>query len=304
MITMNSHWKIITFFIICIAAGLGIGVGISKVVMNKKEVVQPVSQTKVKKTSETTPLVSDDVPSLAATGTDNASQSETVAVATDKAAAVPKPAYKCAVAPEGQADQWLAPVGPDYDLGKTYIPNHLVVLENYVVTSSSTMCLNASAALKLQVMESAMKAAGLHVVVSSAYRTANYQEGLLEKSEAKRDKIKNPYPLVALAGHSEHQLGMAVDLTAAPDYSLDNFINTPEYAWLELHSYEYGFIESYPSGSEAITGYSTESWHYRYVGVPNALAIHNQGITTYQYLKNLAIQESMQQKAAPIAGQQ
>ena len=282
---MNSPWKIILFFIFCIALGLAIGAGISRagVMKNAAAKAQPVAVVSDDANTQTsTPPVETEID----TTPSGSMPSPTI----PPQPIVKKPAYSCPISPKDELDQWLAPVGPDFDLGKDYVPNHLVILQNYVVTSSPTMCLNASAAVHLQAMEAAMKTAGLHLVVSSAYRPAEYQETLLEASEAKRDPVKNPYPLVALAGHSEHQLGMAVDLTAKPKYTLDDFMNTPEYAWLQLHSYEYGFIESYPVESESITGYSTESWHYRYVGIANALAIHSQNITTYQFLKNLTAQ--------------
>ena len=117
-----------------------------------------------------------------------------------------------------------------------------------------------------------MRKEKLSVVASSAYRPADYQENLRDASEQKRDTAKNPYPLVALPGHSEHQLGMAADLVAGPKYTLDDFASTPEYAWLAEHAWEYGFVQSYPAGSEPVTGYSAESWHWR-LGTCALLAI-------------------------------
>ncbi len=290
---MDSTSKVILFFIICVAAGLGIGA-----VVSKTSLVQiPTSHT------SSQPVVSDDQPSntpvvpqdqnqiqtpvvsIITENTGTGSETETSVVVPPK----PKPPT-CPVAPENEIDQWLAPVGPDLGVGNDYIPNHLVQVSDYVPAAITTICLNSSAALHLQAMEAAMKIEHLHVMISSGYRPASYQETLRDNSEAKRNLVTNPYPLVALPGHSEHQLGMAVDIVAGPKYSLDDFTNTPEYVWLQLHSWEYGFIQSYPIGSEPITGYSTESWHFRYVGVDNAIVIHNQGITTYQYLKNLAVQ--------------
>ena len=291
ILPMDSTSKVILFFILCIACGLGIGALVSKTNLVQIPIAHTSSQ----------PVVSDDQSSSTPVVAQTQDEIQTPVVtpittttpdATQPSVVVPpkpKPPA-CPVAPENEVDQWLAPVGPDYSVGDDYIPTHLVRVSNYVQAATSTMCLNASAAFRLQTMETAMKTQGLHIVVSSAYRPASYQETLRDNSEAKRNLVTNPYPLVALPGHSEHQLGMAVDIVAGPKYSLDDFINTPEYAWLQLHSWEYGFIQSYPIGSETITGYSTESWHYRYVGIDNATAIHNQGITMYQYLKNLAAQ--------------
>jgi D-alanyl-D-alanine carboxypeptidase len=73
-----------------------------------------------------------------------------------------------------------------------------------------------------------------------------------------------------------------------PAFSYDNFKNSAEYAWLIQHAATYGFVNSYQVGKESITGYIAEPWHWRYVGKDNAAAILAQGITPYEYLKNLA----------------
>ena len=58
-----------------------------------------------------------------------------------------------------------------------------------------------------------------------------------------------------------------------------NCLNTTVYAF----SYKYGFILRYPKGKENITGYTYESWHYRYVGEKAASYIHDTGITFDEY---------------------
>ncbi len=189
-----------------------------------------------------------------------------------------------------QADLWLAPVGPDLGVDN-YIPKNLTLLRSFVPTSSEKICLNASAATRLESMRTAMKQEGLSFLASSGYRDVDYQAKLRAASEAKRDTIKDPYPYVALPGHSEHQLGVAIDIVAGPNYTLNDFVNTREFAWMREHAWEYGFVQSYPEGSEAITGYAAESWHWRYVGLTHAKNIHDQGITAYEYFKSLAAQE-------------
>ena len=49
------------------------------------------------------------------------------------------------------------------------------------------------------------------------------------------------------------------------------------------NSYKYGFILRYPEEKESITGYSPESWHYRYVGVSIATYIHDNNLTYEEY---------------------
>ena len=63
-----------------------------------------------------------------------------------------------------------------------------------------------------------------------------------------------------------------------------NFEDTADYAWLQAHCADYGFILRYPEGKQPITGYRFEPWHYRYVGVEAAAEIMDQGLCLEEYL--------------------
>jgi D-alanyl-D-alanine carboxypeptidase len=86
--------------------------------------------------------------------------------------------------------------------------------------------------------------------------------------------------------HSEHQLGVAVDVAAARDPTNleQSFGDTPEGRWLAANAPAYGFVISYPKGKEAVTGYVYEPWHVRYVGLPLAQQIVASGQTLTEYL--------------------
>ena len=87
----------------------------------------------------------------------------------------------------------------------------------------------------------------------------------------------------ARPGYSEHQTGFAVDVAnATGTCSLDCFGTTSQYAWLQQHAADYGFIQRYYAGFEAITGYKAEEWHYRYVGVAIAKDMQQRGIKTLE----------------------
>ena len=92
----------------------------------------------------------------------------------------------------------------------------------------------------------------------------------------------------ARPGHSEHQLGTAIDFRSAddptPPWELDDFADTAAGGWLHDHAWEYGFVLSYPKGEAAETCYAYEPWHYRYVGRDVAAAIHASGETPRRYL--------------------
>jgi LAS superfamily LD-carboxypeptidase LdcB len=76
-------------------------------------------------------------------------------------------------------------------------------------------------------------------------------------------------------GYSEHHLGLAVDLLDYfyPDWIVArNNYDKGLYFWLRQHAHEYGFVISYPAGSDPTyaksgSGYAlSEPWHLRFVG--------------------------------------
>lgn len=81
-------------------------------------------------------------------------------------------------------------------------------------------------------------------------------------------------------GHSEHQLGLAIDVNSI-EFS---FADTPEGIWLAENCYKFGFIIRYKEGTEPITGYMYEPWHIRYLGKELAEEVHFSGLTLEEYL--------------------
>lgn len=127
-------------------------------------------------------------------------------------------------------------------------------------------------------MSDAAKKDGLSMKVLSAYRTENYQRNLYNNKVRTIGRV-NADNYSARPGHSEHQTGLAVDISSTKG----TFEYTPEFKWLQKHAHEYGYILRYPKGKEWITGYSYEPWHYRYVGVDAAKIIYEEGITYEEY---------------------
>lgn len=84
----------------------------------------------------------------------------------------------------------------------------------------------------------------------------------------------------ARPGHSEHQLGLAIDVNSI-EFS---FADTPEGLWLAENCWKYGFIIRYKEGTEEITGYMYEPWHIRYLGKELAKDVHFSGLTLEEYL--------------------
>jgi len=109
-------------------------------------------------------------------------------------------------------------------------------------------------------------------ILTSGYRTEVEQRALY-KDDADGT--------VAMPGASEHQTGLAFDVTAYRDAG--GFEDTEQFRWLKKHCWDYGFILRYPKGKEDITGIPYEPWHYRYVGVEVAQEIRENGWTLEEY---------------------
>jgi D-alanyl-D-alanine carboxypeptidase len=135
---------------------------------------------------------------------------------------------------------------------------------------------------KFKEMFTAAKAENLTIIINSSYRTYEYQENLWNSYADKNgDDWADSY--AARAGHSEHQTGLSIDVTTYGVVEQGDFETTDEYKWLSENAYKYGFILRYPKGKEDITGYSYESWHYRYVGEKIAKEIYEKNITFDEY---------------------
>ena len=87
------------------------------------------------------------------------------------------------------------------------------------------------------------------------------------------------------ANASEQATGYAADILS-PDCTekTTRFADTRAYQWLTAYAAEYGFILRYPEDRQAITGVVFEPWHWRYVGVENALAIRASGLSLEEFL--------------------
>ena len=120
--------------------------------------------------------------------------------------------------------------------------------------------------------------------VESGYRSAEKQQDLYDQklsaflkegySEEEAKELTEKW--VSVPGTSEHQLGIAVDISGEV-YEI--------YSWLQDNSWKYGFILRYPPDKRAITGVSGEEWHYRYVGVEAATEMYEKGLCLEEYLE-------------------
>jgi D-alanyl-D-alanine carboxypeptidase len=137
----------------------------------------------------------------------------------------------------------------------------------------------------LREMTLAAKAAGAPIAVESAYRSYETQEKVFAYWVGVHGR-KRALQLSARPGHSEHQLGLAIDFKTAggDDPFSGDWQLTDQGKWMKAHAWEYGFVMSYPHGMLSVTCYAFEPWHFRYVGRDLAAAIHGSGLTQREYL--------------------
>ena len=156
---------------------------------------------------------------------------------------------------------WIL-VDKEHALDSNYVPSDLVLLaKGSYVLNKSNLYLQKDAALSLEEMSAAAKTADLTLVISSTYRSYSYQ-GEVYSRNANQMGRQAADRVSARPGHSQHQLGLVVDFGSITNA----FASTGEGIWLAANASHFGWSLSYPQGMEKITGYSWESWHYRYVG--------------------------------------
>ncbi len=177
----------------------------------------------------------------------------------------------------------LMNVNKFYTLSETYVPENLRNIElSYAYGEEGENKLIDYAYDKFLELWQAANEQGFYLMVTSSYRDYQGQKEIYDyrvstQGERKADET------AARPGHSEHQTGLVIDMTSKTEPLADSFSNSEAYKWLKENAYKYGFIERYPAGKTYLTGYSPESWHWRYVGEEAAKLIHDEDITFDEY---------------------
>lgn len=115
---------------------------------------------------------------------------------------------------------------------------------------------------------------------SSGYRSYETQEWWYNYY-CERDGVEAANTYSAVPGHSEHQAGLAADITSTEL----SYANTAEGKWLAANCYKYGLIIRYPEDKVDITGYIYEPWHVRYLGKSTAKLVHDSGLCLEEFLE-------------------
>lgn len=170
----------------------------------------------------------------------------------------------------------LRPLNP-----KNYVPPDLIETP---VANVNPPTLRKEAAGAMVQMFAAAKAEGAgDMTLQSAYRSYNVQvnvyNGYVNSAGQAGADAQSARP-----GFSEHQTGLAADISALPlKCALAAcFGDTPQGKWLVANAYRFGYLLRYPADKVAITGYMYEPWHFRYIGVALATEMHDKGVTTLE----------------------
>ena len=166
-----------------------------------------------------------------------------------------------------------------YYLDNNYVPNNLETISTRYALSNMKLVKEAKEAFEN--LASAAKKENLNIIAMSTYRSYDYQVNLYNRY-VKQDGKEAADTYSGRPGHSEHQTGLAVDVYNGK-INYTSFEKTKEFNWMQEHAHEYGFILRFPKDKVNETGYTYESWHYRYVGIEEAKYIKENNISFEEY---------------------
>jgi D-alanyl-D-alanine carboxypeptidase len=178
---------------------------------------------------------------------------------------------------------WLLTVGKDYR------PPDLVPTSEAGIKGGGYI--RAVAIDDLAALTKAAAKNGTPISVISPYRSYKEQVASFEGWVAK-DSYEHAITYSQRPGHSEHQLGLAIDFKAtgeASSLSYPDWATTTTGRWMLDNAWKYGWVLSYPKGrggalwSDAAC-FHYEPWHYRYLGRELAAKVHASGLTIREYL--------------------
>jgi D-alanyl-D-alanine carboxypeptidase len=185
-------------------------------------------------------------------------------------------------------------IGPNHPLPEGYIPESLVTV---IPGQAHQLAPEAADAYRLLMAAAAAEGIqGLRLV--SSFRCYDTQASLFgARVAAMRPSYGSRAEdaaarVVARPGTSEHQSGLAIDISTS--WSLHtSFGRTPAGIWLAENSWRFGYILRYPQGKTAVTGVMYEPWHFRYIGAEHAAAMFEKGFVLEEYV------EWLQDETAP-----
>lgn len=179
-------------------------------------------------------------------------------------------------------------VNKNYRLSEDYEPDDLELLDVSLYhrdVNHEGNYLRKPAAEALKQMFIVAKSYGHDLVARSGYRSYTTQVALYERYVVTDGgEVADTYS--ARGGHSEHQTGLAIDVTSdsVGGELTQDFGQTKEGKWIAENAHRFGFIIRYPQDKALETGYEYEPWHLRYVGVDVATEIYKNNWILEEYI--------------------
>ena len=206
------------------------------------------------------------------------------------------------VAREDMNPEYIRLANKHHLLGKDYVPENLVRVPSdpseggikWAVSPSDGKLkgqyLQEPCAQALCAMNADMREIdGFQVMyLKSAYRSWGKQNTMYKNRLAKNNGKDDGW--VSKAGASDHQTGLGCDVVPKnwKDRGMnEKMLKEEECQWMAAHCQEYGFIIRYPSEKKDITEINAEPWHLRYVGVPVATYIMENGLCLEEFTDQL-----------------
>ena len=184
---------------------------------------------------------------------------------------------------------YLALVNRCFRVSSPFSPPDLsdVQVESARVQEGNYHRLRETAARAAEQLFQAATDEGLALIARSGYRSYDLQT-FFHSNVVNELGVEEGRRVSAVPGHSEHQLGLALDVSS-PEINgdlIEAFSQTTEGRWLNQNAHRFGFIIRYPQNREADTGFIYEPWHIRYVGVDAATEMFISGQILEEFLWN------------------
>jgi zinc D-Ala-D-Ala carboxypeptidase len=170
-------------------------------------------------------------------------------------------------------------INKEFGLPQDFVPKDLVKADMPLSPRSNFPYVRRDAHDALKAMFEVASNDGIELWFHSGYRSYQAQKQLYDNYVQRYGQGRADI-FSAKPGHSEHQSGLAIDITSPSSSGPFDmaFGSSIEGIWVAKNAHNFGFIVRYPEDKTEITGYMYEPWHLRYVGIPLATQLYESGL--------------------------
>ncbi len=194
--------------------------------------------------------------------------------------------------------RYLTLASASYPLTKKDVPEGLKTLESrrmddngsylggvYLASNTEIQVVEAVAHAILRMFNDA-ESEGVILYVRQGYRSYEEEKKRYDRLVARGMDAQKP-------GECDYQTGLAVTVVGKAWRAktlTEEFAATEEAQWLRQHCSRYGFVLRYPEGKEDVTGWNSEPWHLRYVGIEAAEYMQQHNLCLEEFIELLGIE--------------